>query len=171
MAYMGYRERKQMKKVLNKFSIFWGVIAVYCISKYYFTSQALKKEKEHVRKIDGLLKVANLIILSDSVNRPIYKKLEEKGISTVAIYGMGDIGERIMESILLNSSIKILYGIDKRGRDIKTAIPVYCLDEALKMEKPEIVILTAYTDSNILQREIENKMLCQVITIGELLDE
>ena len=128
-------------------------------------------EKEHVKKLEGLLKIANQIIIYDSLNRPIYKKLEQRNISSIAIYGMGDIGERIMENILLNSSINILYGIDKKGKDIKAAIPVYKMEELQGLEKPEVVILTAYSDNNILKNEIRNKMECPVITIGELLDE
>lgn len=45
------------------------------------------------------------------------------------------------------------------------------MEELQGLEKPEVVILTAYSDNNILKNEIRNKMECPVITIGELLDE
>lgn len=154
----------------------WGnaistVLLAYVACKYLITKQELEREKAGVKRMGGLLALANRIIRANSQGKTISKTIEERGITSVAIYGMGEIGERIMEDILLNSSVRLLYGIDIKAAELYMAVPVYTLQQAAGIEKPDLIILTVSGSNNSLRKEIQEKMSCEVMTIGELLCE
>lgn len=160
-----------MKKNRNLLRVTFVVGAGYVLFHYLHLKEILRKEQKQIRKLDQLLRIANQMILESCKGKRIHQKLEERNLSSAAIYGMGDMGEHIMEDALLHSSIKLLYGIDQRAGELKMAIPVYTLEEAAQKEKPEVVILTTYTENDGLKNEIEKVMSCKVITLGELLYE
>ena len=154
----------------------WGnaisaVLLLYVTCKFCMTKKELEREKAGVKKIGGLLATANRIIRANSRGKTISNKIEELGIRTMAIYGMGEIGERVMEDILLNSSVKLLYGIDIKAAELYMAVSVYTLQQAAGMEKPDLILLTVGGGSDSLKKEIREKMSCEVMTIGELLCE
>ncbi len=148
-----------------------GVGFGYALFHYLHLKEILQQERKQIRKQEQLLRMANHMIVEDGKGNRIHQKLEERNLSSVVIYGMAEMGERVMEDILLHSSIKLLYGIDQRAKEIKMVIPVYTLEEAAEKDKPEAVILTAFSENDSLKNEIEKTMSCKVITLGELLYE
>lgn len=144
---------------------------VYALFHYLYLKEALQKERKQTMKLEQLLRMANQMIVESDKGNLIHKMLEERNLSSVAIYGMSEMGERVMENILMHSSIKLLYGIDQRAEEIKLVIPVYTLEEAAEKDKPEAVILTAFSENDSLKKEIENIMSCEVVTLGELFYE
>lgn len=159
------------KKVLVWGNAISAVLLLYVTCFFFITKKELEREKAGVKKMGGVLALANQIIRANSQGKTISGNIEELGIRTVAIYGMGEIGERMMEDILLNSSVKLLYGIDVKASELYMAVPVYTLDQAAVMEKPDLILLTVGGGSDSLRKEIREKMSCEVMTIGELLCE
>ena len=160
-----------MRKTVTIFKYIFLICLGYCAVDYIYIRDALKKERKQNRKLDHLLKTANQMIVENTGGRQIHKRLEERNVSSAAIYGMSEIGERIMEDILRHSSIRLLYGMDMRAEEIRAAIPVYTLEEAAEQEKPDVVILTTFTENDNLKKEIEEKLSCKVMSIGEVLYE
>lgn len=159
------------KKILVWGNAISAVLLLYVACFFCITRKELEREKAGVKKMGGVLALANQIIRANSRGKTISGNIEELGIRTVAIYGMGEIGERMMEDILLNSSVKLLYGIDVKASELYMAVPVYTLDQAAGMEKPDLILLTVGGGSDSLKKEIREKMSCEVMTIGELLCE
>lgn len=160
------------KKILMWSNAFFVVLLIYAACKYMMAKQELEREKAGVKRMSGLLALANRIIRANSQGKTMSGEIEKLGIRTVAVYGMGEIGERLMEDILLNSSVELLYGIDVKAAELlNMAVPVYTLQQAAGMEKPDLVILTVLGSSDSLREEIQEKMSCEVMMIGELLCE
>lgn len=154
----------------------WGnaisaVLLLYVTCFFFITKKELEREKADVKRMGGVLALANQIIRANTQGKTISRKIEERGITSMAIYGMGEIGERLMEDILLNSSVRLLYGIDIKAAELYMAVPVYTLEQAAGMEKPDLILLTVGGGSDSLRKEIREKMSCEVMTIGELLCE
>lgn len=127
-------------------------------------------DMRQLKKMDSLFKLENLMLVQFIKGNSVHKKLEEMGIKTVSIYGMGEVGERIMEDILLNSSsISLIYGIDCNAELLNMAIPIHTLRNAVNQKKPDLIILSTYSDNGALRKEIEIEMNCRVVNIGELL--
>lgn len=149
----------------------FGIGLGYALFHYLHLKEILQQDRKQIRKQEQLLRIANQMIVESDKGKRIHHKLEERNLTSVVIYGMAEMGERVMEDIFLHSSIKLLYGIDQRAKEIKMAIPVYTLEEAAEKEKPEAVVLTAFAENNSLKKEIEKIMSCEVVTLEELLYE
>lgn len=94
---------------------------------------------------------------------------EDFKIETIAIYGMGDLGILLYDE-LKESSVKILYGLDKNPRECCGKLEVYNLDRSLM--KPDAIVITLA----LICDEIENMIFntigeCTVFTLEEILYE
>lgn len=167
----GRRTERRMRKAGRIVRYIFLICFMYGAFDYVYLRTALKSVRKQSRKLEQLLQTANQMLVENTEGRQIHKRLEGRNVSSVAIYGMSEIGERIMEDLLLHSSVRLLYGMDMRAGEIRAVIPVYTLEEAAKMEKPEVVILTTYTENDNLKKAIEEKLSCNVVTIGELFYE
>ena len=78
--------------------------------------------------------------------------LEEKGITTVEIYGLGRYGRFIIEEIKRSTDI-ILYGIDQKIKEMYE-IEVGTLNEINK--KSNIIIITPAKENEKLVSDIRN---------------
>lgn len=86
----------------------------------------------------------------------IEKYLQENHIKSIAIYGWGDLGEKLYKE-LNNSKIKIVLGVDKREGLIYAPIPLYNTIHILENRKVDAVIVTTvsvYDDIYNALREI-----------------
>lgn len=91
----------------------------------------------------------------------------EEGIKNIAIYGLGDISNRIFEE-LEGSDISILYGIDRDLSITNSQIPeVYTLDDDLK-EVDAIVVTPFYAYEDIM-KALTKKKRFRVISIEEII--
>ena len=157
-------------KVMIIINIVLLIILLLNIYRYKFISTELKAMRKNVQRMDYLFQLSNQWIIRTTNGNKISSNLEDLNVSTIAIYGMGELGERLMEEILINSSLKLLYGMDRNANEMKMVIPIYTLEEACNMEKPDIIVLSTYVDNESLKKEIENKMECKVIMLGDVLN-
>lgn len=97
----------------------------------------------------------------------IEDKLLSKNINTVAIYGMG-VYAQLLLSVLNQSKIKILYGVDKRNDVKKMGVKIYALDDTLP--KADSIIITPISEYQKIKKELEKKVKnIEIISIEELL--
>lgn len=126
------------------------------------------KRRDHER-ILGINELAYQMIQIEIEGYPLRKRLQDMGIKTIVIYGMGELGERIMNDIILNTSMKLLYGMDRGAKDKNMIVPVYTLEDAKECEKPDLVLLTTYTKDKSLKELIEKEMETKVICLEEII--
>ncbi len=140
----------------------------------YVRCSMLKKEqhelKKDLRRMHKLFSIADRWILLELSGEKLGRKIEKKGYHTTAIYGMGELGIRFIEELKLNTSVKVLYGIDRNADRISTYIPVYRLEDIQKQQRPELVVITAYGADEGLKENIRNAVGCDVISIEELIN-
>ena len=89
----------------------------------------------------------------------------EKGYKSVAIYGMADLGWRLLEE-LEDSPISVKYVIDRNYNTIYCELPVYSPSDDL----PEIdaIIVTAITFFDEIKNKLDNKDR-DIISLNEVL--
>lgn len=92
----------------------------------------------------------------------------KKLIKTIAIYGMGDLGELTLQD-LRDSSVKVLYGIDQRAKQLQSTVPVLRLEEI--SEQVDMVIITAKVDYYDIRNNILQHMECGIMTLEDILVE
>lgn len=150
------------------------LLCALCIYLYLIVNgqnrvyEILKKDYE---RILGINELAYRLFLIDVERHPLRDKVKELNPDSVAIYGMGELGERIVDDLLMNTSINVLYGMDKNANNKKMTIPVYTLEQAKEIEKPDIILLTTYTKDDSLKKMIENEMKTKVYSLEEIIYE
>ena len=103
----------------------------------------------------------------------LYDRIMRHEATSVAVYGMSDIGELIVEDILSHpNGLRILYGIDSRANEIYTYIPVYTIEEISDKPMPDVMIVSVLGEpGGIIKQELSRKFNCLVLSVEELVYE
>ena len=125
--------------------------------------ELIQKNKRYEKK-DRLFRIMHRWLLNSQSGIKIADYLLEKGFESVAVYGVGILGECLI-SELLNSKVSVNYVIDKRALNL--SIPVYKMQDTL----PDVdcVIVTAVMEYEEICRQLESKINCAVISIEDII--
>lgn len=136
----------------------------------------LKKESEKTILSEHLLAEKHLAmfhLMNQWVkNIQSGKRIEEyflqKGIKTVAIYGMSFIGETLFDE-LINSDIEIVYCVDNSRQGIYQGKHIFSSTEFL--EEVDAIVVTAITFYEDIKLELEKNNEFRVISLEEIIYE
>lgn len=92
----------------------------------------------------------------------------KNGYSTVAIYGMKELGERLCDE-LKNSDVTVSYVIDKRADSVYADVDVVTPDEALA--PVDVIVVTAITYFDEIEETLGAKVDCPIISLEDILYE
>lgn len=91
--------------------------------------------------------------------------LINKGYTSVAIYGMKELGQRLYEE-LKDSTVKVDYIIDRNNTEIHAKVPVLHPDEVTK--EPDVIIVTAIHYFDDIESELKNRVQCDIISLEDV---
>lgn len=92
----------------------------------------------------------------------------DNNYSDIAIYGMGEMGQRLAEE-LLNGSVNIRYAIDKNMKEPYKGINV--MDNDGEFEPVDAVVVTATYDFESIKKQLQKKIAVPVISLNEIVFE
>lgn len=102
--------------------------------------------------------------------KQVGKKMEDyfhkNGFQNIAIYGLGMIGETLVDE-LCDSDVNIIYGIDKNRGDECFEFDVLHPDEVT--DNIDVVIVTALFYYDSIKNDLERKLSCPIISLEEVL--
>ena len=114
---------------------------------------------DHYRLLNHWLEIKN-------EGKSVASYFEDMGYSHIAVYGMAELGNRLMED-LKGTSVCVDYGID---RDISCSIArigeVYFPEDELP--KVDAVVVTPYTAFKSIKSQLEEKVKCPIISLEEV---
>ena len=119
------------------------------------TNNNEKIEKEYVRTnyyYRALNVWAHCLIRGCSIG----EYLKNKGISTVAIYGWGELGKRTCEDIERIKAIEIKNVIDKNGKMLECKYTIVT-DVTEISEQPQLIIVTPFLEFEGIKRHLQSK--------------
>lgn len=94
---------------------------------------------------------------------------EKNGYRRIAIYGMGHVGETLVEE-LKETNTEVAYGIDKNAENIwLNDINVLSLDDEL--ENVDVVVVTAISFFDHIKDLLSRKLTCPIISLEDILYE
>lgn len=94
---------------------------------------------------------------------------ERSGYHNVAIYGMGEIGNRLYEELTELENINVLYSIDKKPAKTFSKIEVYGVDQ--KLPSVDVIIITPIFAIEEIEDAIKENNDYPIISIEDLLFE
>lgn len=92
--------------------------------------------------------------------------LKTKGYKTVAIYGLGMLGNHLLDEFK-GEELCLLYGIDGKGDSIHMTFPIYTLDQDLP--RVDAIIVTVVYEYDDIYQKLSKKVDCDIYSLDELL--
>ncbi len=139
-------------------------IAVGSILIWNFMEKVVLSVEKISEKHAALFRLMNNWTRNYQNKKNISEYLKNNGISTVAIYGLGDVGETLYNE-LNATDVQILYGIDQ-SVDYFCNIPIYKKNDLIP--EVDLIIVTAITAYKDIEVELSKKIRCKIISIEEL---
>lgn len=124
-----------------------------------------KKGDKNSSKIFTFYMMLNHWLKIKQNGRDILTYFHDHGYETVAIYGMKELGERLLDE-LAPSDVKVLYAIDRNKTGIYTEVEILTPDDELP--KVDAVIVTAVTFYEEIRRDMESRIDCPVISLTDV---
>ncbi len=143
-----------------------GVCGAYAVRKGFLKRIAGIRNNEE--KMKEFYEVLTRWIRMRSPGHQIEAYLLDKGIKTVAIYGMKELGE-ILYDELKESSIEVSYAIDRDAEYIFSELEVVSPEDNLR--EVDAVIVTAIHYYGEIADNLEKKLKCPILCIEDVIYE
>lgn len=128
-----------------------GAVAVW-IAKFKSYSKEIEQKDWRINKFKNYFDVTNEWIRLRNQGRRLEEFFLKNQWSNIAIYGMGELGNRLVEE-LKDSSITIKYGIDKNVDRVDGGIEIKKLEE--KLFPVDVIVITPF----FMYKEIEEELM------------
>ncbi len=128
------------------------------------TRKKLEDQKKMTEKNREQYLLLNQWLKLRQSGKSICNYLSEKGYKTVAIYGMGMNGKRVVQE-LKDSGIEALYGIDKKADSIVSEINVLAADADLPETDAIVVSEPVYIEE--ITKLLKTKVHCPIVSLEE----
>lgn len=92
---------------------------------------------------------------------------DDKGYERIAIYGLGMTGDHLLTDVE-DSEIVIAFGVDKTGKKLKKAFPVYTLDE--KWPEADVIVITVTYEFDSIYKNVKEKFNKSIVSLEEVID-
>ncbi len=125
----------------------------------------ISKLKKDVLKYLTLFRTMNQYVVTKQLHKDLSGYFAEKGIRTIAVYGMSHIGQRIIDD-LENSDVRVLFGIDKRADRLTYEMDIYKPED----EFPDVdaIVVAAY-DFDEIEEALSAKVSCKILSFEDII--
>lgn len=128
--------------------------------------KSIGKKAEKVDKFKSYYNMLNQWLIIKQEGRTLEKYFLDNGYRTIAIYGMGEMGNRLYDE-LKDSSIEVKYAIDKNADSTYAEIEVMGLEDDLA--EVDAVVVTAVFAFNTIEDELTDKLLFPLISLEDVI--
>lgn len=142
------------------------VLLLFQVLKYSF--KEINKQKKLVQKYFCFFYLMNRWVDLKQKKIDFAEYCIKSGYINIAIYGMGEIGQCLYNE-LKNTSVNVLYGIDQNADEIYSELSVIKLQD--KLDKVDVVIVTAVLSFQKIKEQIANKVNCPIISLEEMMQK
>lgn len=124
---------------------------------------------ETVNRFEAGFYILNQWLAIKQQGKTLYSFFEDNDISTVAIYGMGALGERLLCD-LQQSPVQVLYGIDRMAKDKKVqGLQLYGTDTDCYPDV-DAIIVTPVQDYWIIVEALKNKTKVPILSLQDVIE-
>lgn len=90
-----------------------------------------------------------------------------KNYKRIAIYGMGDLANRLIED-LENTDVEVIYGIDRDICTTPTRIAeVYTMEDTLSLV--DVIVVTPFYAIEEIENSLKKKINCPIVSLEEVI--
>lgn len=145
----------------------FGAVSGVVVSQVYMNKKVTAKDKK-IGKFKTYYSVLNQWIVSLHEKKCIDTYFIDNGYKTVAIYGMGELGNRLYEE-LKDSEIEVKYAIDKDAAYTYADLEIKDLEDDL--ETVDVVVVTAIFAFDEIEEELRGRISSPIVSLEDVVYE
>lgn len=131
-------------------------------------NETLAKKDAQINKFKTYYNVLNNWLRAKQEGKNVSNFFLDNSYKTIAIYGMGEIGNRLFEE-LKNSDVQVKYVIDQNAGSVYSDIDV--LDVNDELSKVDVIVVTAVFAYDEISEKLQTKTDITVISIEDVIYE
>lgn len=130
--------------------------------------KATLQQKQRADRYLTIINTFNDWFITKQAEMTVEQYFTNNGIKRIAIYGMGLLGERLMDE-LYDSEVEVVYAIDKNAATLCSKVDIVTPDDIL--EEVDAVVVTAVHFFDEIKKTLAGKLNCPIISLDEVLEE
>lgn len=128
-------------------------------------NKSISEREAKIDKFKGYYNLLNEWLVLKQRGESLTKYFEENNVKSIAIYGMGELGNRLYEE-LKNSHVEVSYAIDKNADDSFSELQViYPSDE---FSAVDAIIVTSIFDFDEIEEELADKTNIKIVSLEDV---
>lgn len=138
------------------------ILITYCIYK----NKEIKSQNKKINKFKQYYEILNFWLKATFEGKSIEKVIMQQGYKTIAIYGMGEIGQRLFEN-LKNTDIEVAYIIDE-GVSYFDELEIKNIGDELS--PVDLIVITPIFDYEIISKKLSFYYQYKICSIKDIID-
>lgn len=134
----------------------------------YLGSKQVEQKAEKVDKFKGYYNMLNQWLILKQEGKNLSEYFKNNNYKTIAIYGMGEMGNRLLDE-LKQTSIEVKYAIDKNAGGTYTEVDVFSVDDNLP--NVDVIVISAVFDYDKIEEELSQKVDMKIISLEDAIYE
>lgn len=170
--------REKMKKrnivgiIVNSVSsIAIGGVVGYVVAKKEAnkdSQEELNRKQLRINKFYDYFQLTNHWLMLKNSGKSLEKFFADKGVRTIAIYGMGELGHRLAEELENGTSIEIKYAIDRKEEAAISDYEVVSIDSEL--QEVDMIVVTPLFDYYAIEERLHEVCDYEIVSLEEVID-
>ena len=144
-----------------------GAVAAASITKSK-TNKTVTQKNEKVDKFKGYYNMLNQWLCLKQEGNNLKEYFDNNGYKTVAIYGMGEMGNRLYDE-LKDTDIEVKFAIDKNAASTYSELTVFELEDELPTA--DVMVVTATFAFDEIEDELSDKVDMPIVSLDDVVYE
>ena len=144
-----------------------GAVAAASITKSK-TNKTVTQKNEKVDKFKGYYNMLNQWLCLKQEGKNLKEYFDNNGYKTVAIYGMGEMGNRLYDE-LKDTDIEVKFAIDKNAASTYSELTVFELEDELPTA--DVMVVTATFAFDEIEDELSDKVDMPIVSLDDVVYE
>ncbi|MCM1499966.1 MAG: hypothetical protein NC124_16000 [Clostridium sp.] len=132
-------------------------------------NSAVEEKTEKIDKFKGYYNMLNQWLVLKQEGKSLEQYFVDNQYKTVAIYGMGEMGNRLYDELKGSNKVKIKYAVDKNANSTYAELEV--LESVDDLPEVDIIIVTAIFAFDEIEEELSQKSSCPVVSLDDVVYE
>lgn len=141
-----------------------GVSAISTLTK----KQILQKTQK-IDKFKNYYNISNQWLVLKQEGKSLEQFFIDNKYKTVAIYGMGELGNRLYDELKDSNNIQVKYAIDRNAASTYAEIEILELEAGLP--EVDVIVVTAVFAFDEIEEELKKKVECQIVSLNDVVWE
>lgn len=132
-------------------------------------NSAVEAKAEKIDKFKGYYNMLNQWLVLKQESKSLEQYFVDNGYETVAIYGMGEMGNRLYDELKNSDKIKVKYAVDKNAGSTYSELEV--LESADDLPEVDVLVITATFAFDEIEEELSGKIDYPIVSLDDVVYE